>query len=253
MEKPEPPKNNSYEQEKIKEINPELTRNFVEFMKKKSETGPYRVEVKIGDRIVPIDVFSTVFPPRSNYSVSSESAFEAFGKLDGLEVADIGSGSGIESIVAVMAGAKSVDAADINQQAVSCTKHNIKMNGLEGKIKIFHSDLFQNFPTKKYGLIIANLPIVNFDAGSTPINNALYDKGLETHKRLFIEAKKFLIDNGIITFTHANLQSAKTENCDYDFQVLEKLIDELGYEIVEKIGRNDLGYKWINYKIKLKK
>lgn len=238
---------------KPENINPELTRNFVKFIGKKSENGIYRVEVKIGDKIVPIDVFPTVFPPRSDYSVSSKSVFETFGNLDGLEVADIGSGSGIESIFAVMAGAKHVDAADINQQAVKCSTHNVEMNSLQESVKVFYSDLFQSFPKKKYNLIIANLPIVNFNAGDHPINNALYDKNFEIHKRLFAEAKNFLAEDGQITFTHANLQSAKTASPDYDFQVLEKLIDEFGYKISEKVEREDLGYKWINYKIKLKK
>lgn len=239
--------------EMSKNVNPEITRNFVDFIKKQSEKGVYRIEVKIGDKIVPIDVYPTVFPPRSDYSVSSKSVFEAFGNLERLEVADIGAGSGIESIVAMMAGAKHVDAADINQQAVKCSKHNIELNGLQESIEVFYSDLFQNFPKKKYDLIIANLPIVNFDAGGNPINNALYDKGFEIHKRLFAQAKEFLADNGILTFTHANLQSAKTPNPDYDFVVLEKLIDECGYEVAERAEREDLSYKWINYKIKLRK
>lgn len=97
------------------------------------------------------------------------------------------------------------------------------------------------------------MPIVNFDADKNIINQALYDKDFETQKRLFSEAKNFLTQNGIITFTYANLQSAKTENPNYDFGVLEKLIVEYGYNVVEKIDREDMGYKWINYKIKLKK
>ena len=239
--------------EKPENINPELTRNFVNFIKEKSEAGPYKVEVKVGDKVVLIDVFPMVFPPRSDYSVSSKSVFETFGNLQGLEVADIGSGSGVESIVAAMAGAKHVDAADINQQAVDCSKHNVEMNGLQNSIEVFYSDIFSNFPKKRYDLLIANLPIVNFDAGDSPINQAVYDKGFEIHKRLFAEAKEFLTDNGVITFTHANLQSAKTANPDYDFIALEKLIDECGYEIIEKAEREDLSYKWINYKIKLRK
>ena len=237
---------------KPENINPELTRNFVNFIKEKSEAGPYRVEVGVGDKVALIDVFPTVFPPRSDYSVSSKSVFEAFGNLQGLEVADIGSGSGIESIVAIMAGAKHVDATDINLQAVDCTKHNVEINGLRESIEVFYSDLFQNLPRKKYDLIIANLPIVNFDEADDPINNALYDRGFEIHKRLFVEAKEFLTENGTITFTHANLQSAKTDNPDYDFGFLEKLIDEFGYKVVKTTRREELGYIWINYSIMVK-
>jgi len=238
--------------EKPEDINPELTKNFVNYIKEKSKAGTYRVEVKIGDKIIPIDVFPTVFPPRSDYSASSKSLFEAFGDIQNLEVADIGSGSGIESIAAAIAGAQHVDAADINQQAVECSKHNVEINNLQNNIEVFYSDLFKSFPKKKYDLIIANLPIVNFDAGDSSINQALYDKDFSIHKRLLIEAKEFLTENGLITFPHANLQSAKTSNPDYDFVVLEKLIDDYGYEITERVESEDIGYKWINYKIKLK-
>ena len=151
-----------------------------------------------------------------------------------------------------MAGARHVDAADINQQAVKCSKHNVELNGLQESIEVFYSDLFQNFPRKKYDLIIANLPIVNFDAGDDPISNALYDKGFEIHKRLFAGAKEFLAENGTITFTHANLQSAKTDNPEHDFVVLEKLIDESGYKILKTTEREDLGYTWKNYSIIVK-
>ncbi|MDP2655631.1 MAG: methyltransferase [bacterium] len=231
-------------------VNPELTREFVDFIKRKAESGTYRVEVKIGYKIIPIDVYPTVFPPKSDYSVSSKSVFETFGNLQNLEVADIGSGSGIESIVAAIAGARHIDAADINSQAVDCSKHNVEINNFKDSIEVFRSDLFSNFPQKKYDLIIANLPIVNFGADDTPINQALYDSGFTIHKRFLVEAKEFLTENGIITFTHANLQSAKTTNPDHDFVALEALLDEYGYEILEKIEREDLGYKWINYKIK---
>lgn len=239
------------ENKKPENINPKLTKDFLGFIKEKAKLGQYRVVVAIGEKNVPIDVFPMVFPPRSDYSVSSKSVFETLGKLQGLEVADIGSGSGVESIAAAIAGAKHVDAADIDQHAVDCSKHNVGINGLQGSIDVFCSDLFQNFPRKKYDLIIANLPIVNFDAGDDAINKALYDKGLETHKRLFVEAKEFLAENGTITFTHANLQSAGTDNPDYDFDVLERLIDESGYKVLKTIRKEELGCVWINYSIML--
>lgn len=234
-------------------INPEITTRFSSFIREKSRSGIYRVEVKVGISVISIDVFPTVFPPCSDYSDSSESVFGTLENIEGFEVADIGSGSGIQSIVAIMAGAKHVDAADINPQAVSCSKHNAKMNGLENKINVFYSDLFKNFPKKKYDLIIANLPMVDFEREDDAINKSLYDNGLEIHKIFFHEAKEFLDENGVIVLPHANLQSAGTSNPDYDFQVLEKLIEESKFEVVEKIEKEDLGYKWINYKIKLKK
>ncbi len=230
-------------------INPELTKNFVRFMEDTSKGGIYRVGVQIGDKVLPIDVFPTVFPPKSDYSASSKSVFEAFGNLKGLEVADIGSGSGIEAIVAKLAGATHVDAVDISPAAVECTRHNVVIHELTVGITVYHSDLFKSLPREKYDLIIANLPIVNFSAHHNAINDALYDAGLKMHKRLLVEAKSFLKERGVITFTHANLQSKGTSVPDYDFVLLEKIIHTHGYKIKAKSEHDALGYQWINYKI----
>jgi methylase of polypeptide subunit release factors len=230
-------------------VNPELTQRFVKFIEDSSREGVYRVQVHVGEVDVPIDVFPTVFPPRSDYSVSSRSVFETFGDLSGLSVADIGSGSGIESIVAALAGAAHVDAADIHQQAVACSLHNVQLNNLEEKITVFHSDLFSAFPTRKYDLIIANLPIVDFDAGRGPIQDALYDPSLKTHERLLEQSRHFLAENGTIVFTHANLQSIDSENPAADFIKLEHLIKQRDYKIIEKNLREDLGHTWINYRV----
>jgi methylase of polypeptide subunit release factors len=236
--------------EKPEHINPELTQKFIESINLNKEV--YRVDVTVDNKVIPIDVFPEVFPPKSDYSISSKSVFETFGDLDNLIIADIGSGTGIESIVAAMYGAEHVDASDINEQAVACTKHNIEINGLSEKINVFHSDLFSNFPKKEYDFIIANLPIVNFDAGNSLVHKALYDKDFAVHKRLFEEAKDFLSSNGVIVFTHANLQSSNTENPGYDFEVMENLIKEHGYLVIEKDVQYNIGHTWINYKIKLK-
>jgi len=237
--------------EYTEKINPELTINFVKDILEKSKKGIYRVGVKIADTIIPIDIFPNVFPPKSDYSVSSRSVFEAFGDLNGMEVADIGSGSGIESIVAVMAGAKHVDATDISTNAVLCSKNNIKLNNLSDKVEIYQGDMFSSLPNKKYDLIIANLPIVDYKpAQESDVTGALYDADFILHKRLFTEAKEYLKEGGIMTFSHCNLQSKNTENPDKDFEVLEALIKENGLEIVGRQVSEALGYKWVNYKIK---
>ncbi|MCD8198893.1 MAG: 50S ribosomal protein L11 methyltransferase [Phascolarctobacterium sp.] len=59
-------------------------------------------------------------------------------------VFDVGTGSGILAITAAMLGAESVLAADIDPLAVRIAKDNVKMNGLDGKIDVFHSDLLQS-------------------------------------------------------------------------------------------------------------
>lgn len=235
-------------------VNPLLTQNFVSSIEQKALEGAYRINVAIEDKLVPIDVYPGVFPPHSDYSVSSRSVYERFGDLEDQEVADIGCGSGIESLVAALAGAAHVDATDISATAVDCSRHNIEQNNLQEKVSVYQGDLFSGLPEKRYDLIIANLPIVDFrPVQESEVTAALYDPDFEMHKRLLSDAKDRLTDRGVITFTHANLQSGKTEESDRDFEILEDIIEKYGYEVVERTEREDLGYKWINYKIALHK
>ena len=71
------------------------------------------------------------------------------------EVLDIGSGSGILSILASKLGAETIDACDIDELALANAKDNAKINKVEN-IKVFYSDLFSNVE-KKYDLIFANI------------------------------------------------------------------------------------------------
>lgn len=216
-------------------INPEITQNFVKDVRNKAKDGVYRVDVNIGDKKIPIDVYPEVFPPKSDYSVSSRSVYETFGNLRGMEVADIGSGTGVESILAILAGAVHVDATDISPNAVDCTKKNVQQNDLTERVTVYQGDLFSALPQKKYDLVIANLPIVNFRPElESEITIALYDPDFLIHKRMFHEGKAYLVDGGLLTFTHANLQSCGTENPNEDFDSLEEIIRKSGYDIIEK-------------------
>lgn len=235
-------------------INPELTQRFVTDIVEKSERGIYRVNVTVGDKSIPIDVYPGVFPPQSDHSVSSSSVAETLRNLNGKLVADVGSGTGIESIVAALAGAEHVDATDISRIAVDCTAHNVQQNDLAQKISVYHGDLLTALPKKKYDLIIANLPIVDYrPSQESDVTRALYDPGFKIHERLLKQAKEYLTEEGVITFTHANLQSASTSDPLKDFAVLEDLISEHGYEVAAKVEREELGFTWVNYRIKLKK
>ncbi len=233
-------------------INPQLTQDFIADMEEKRQQGSYHIELIIKNQNIALDIFAGVFPPQSDFSTSSRSVYERFGDLTGKLVADIGCGSGIESIAAALAGAEHVDATDINDAAVTCTRHNVIQNNLNNKISIYKGDLFSGLPNKKYDLIIANLPIVNFKpTQESDITATLYDPDFILHKRLFTEAKMYLSENGTLTFTHANLQSGKTDTPNQDFNNLETLISVYGYNIAEKSESQALGYTWINYRLRL--
>lgn len=76
----------------------------------------------------------------------------------GMEVIDVGCGSGILAIVAAMLGAKNVHALDVDEVAVLVTKENSKINGCEGVMKVQRSDLLKQLAEdEKADIIIANI------------------------------------------------------------------------------------------------
>lgn len=74
----------------------------------------------------------------------------------GMQVFDVGTGSGILAIASAKLGAAHVQAADYDSVAVKVAKENIAENHEEEKISIFQSDLLKNM-TGKADLIIANI------------------------------------------------------------------------------------------------
>lgn len=225
---------------------PVLSFDFAEVLARISET--YQETVYWQEKEIVLAVDPGVFPPgAADHSVSSRLVYENFGDLNGKRVIDLGCGCGVLAIIAGLAGAKSVDAVDLNSQAVANTRRNVIHCGLERTIKVWQSDLFQKVPKEPYDLIIANLPIVNFTPPVTvprSIAQALYDPGWQLHRRLLAEVRKgYLAPQGRITFTHADIISG-------DFERLEALLIEMGYAIVKKVSMVAIGYNWTNYTIR---
>jgi len=233
-------------------INPESTIYFRNQIKKESEKGAYLMSVNCVGKNIPIKIFPEVFPPQQEFLLGE--FMQNFPDLANAEVADIGTGSGIEAISAALFGAKHVDAIDINPVALECAKANSKLNRVSEKITFILSNLFVSIESsKKYNLILANLPFVDFDGGREPIDLALYDNNHVIHKNFLAQVKKHLANDGRILLPHANLQSGKTESSNADFNVLEKMIIDAGHElqiIVEKPFRTD--YKWRLYELRMK-
>ncbi len=222
-------------------LTPQISQDFARMIKERALNGTYRVNVNE----IALDVFPYIFPPQSPFSKSTSTVYDYFGKLDGKEVLDIGTGSGIQAIQAALAGAKSVDAVDIYDKAVECAKHNVKLNKLENKINVWQSNLFSKVPKKEYDLIIANLPIV--DVEETDIRlHSLFDPNFLYHEKLFQDCPNYLANTGKVTLCHANLQNQS-------FERLEKLAEK--YYLIANVKKevNSLGYQWRNYEFAIGK
>ena len=69
---------------------------------------------------------------------------------------DIGCGSGILSLAAVLLGAENATGVDINELSVKTAKENAEINGLENKTEFLEGDLTEKV-IGKYDLVCANI------------------------------------------------------------------------------------------------
>lgn len=72
-----------------------------------------------------------------------------------LPLLDLGTGSGILAIAAAKLGARSIDAVDIDPQAVAVAAENCRINGVAGQVRCSATPLHQ-LPGG-YGIILANI------------------------------------------------------------------------------------------------
>lgn len=70
---------------------------------------------------------------------------------------DLGTGTGILAITAAQRGF-SVDAVDVNPQAVQCASANVESNGLSGRVAVLEGDLFDPVAGSQYDLITFSPP-----------------------------------------------------------------------------------------------
>ncbi len=79
---------------------------------------------------------------------------------DGDEVIDIGCGSGILSIGAILCGASSVLALDIDAQAIASARHNLELNKLSDRVRLVQGSLSEageHAAPQGAALLVANI------------------------------------------------------------------------------------------------
>jgi len=74
----------------------------------------------------------------------------------GMDVLDLGTGSGILALAAARLGATSVLALDIDPQAAVVARENVCLNGLEAVVRVEEGDL-DEAPTSAFDLAMANI------------------------------------------------------------------------------------------------
>lgn len=109
-----------------------------------------------GDVVVSLDpgmAFGTGYHPSTRLCLL---ALEKYLR-PGMEVLDLGTGSGILAIAAAKLGAASVLALDIDAEAVGVAGQNVEQNGLQEVIQVAHGTLDWGLYPSRFDLIVANL------------------------------------------------------------------------------------------------
>ena len=119
-----------------------------------------------------------------------------------------------------------IDAVDLSIDALEVAKKNVADYELQDRITLYHSDLYDKLPTKKYDLIVTNPPYVNsMSMAKLPaeykaepqIALAGGDDGMDLVRRILAGAKERLTPDGVLVveigneFAHAEAAFADLE------------------------------------------
>lgn len=172
---------------------------------------PYEVEV-FGKKII---VFPHVFYP----AIDTELLIQSIQIKPNERVLEPFAGTGAISIF-LFPNASTIVSTDINPFAVKNMQENIRLHGLEKKVKAIHTDIFPN-GEEKFDVIVANPPYSAHEAKNVE-EKSMWDKDHETVKRFLEEAKNYLKPNGRIYCSWANFA---------DFEFFEDLAKANQYSI----------------------
>ena len=176
----------------------------------------YYVPMKLSDHVVVKPVWRSYDPQEGELVVDIDPGM-AFGTgssptsylvvrlmekylREGDDLIDVGSGTGILSIVGVKLGAGKITALDLDPEAIRATKENLALNRCEGDVTVLQSDLLAALDgSQKADVIVANIfsPLIVKLAPSVPahckenavfIASGIIDDKEETCRRAIEEA-----------------------------------------------------------------
>ncbi|EXJ13689.1 50S ribosomal protein L3 N(5)-glutamine methyltransferase [Imhoffiella purpurea] len=150
-----------------------------------------------------------VLVPRSPIAELVEAGFDPWHDAERIgRVLDLCTGSGCIGIAAAAyLPDADVDLVDISPAALEMARRNVERHGLEDRVRVLESDLFEALMGNRYDVIVSNPPYVSraeFDALPAEYHNepelALLggEDGLDLVIRILKDSARFLTDEGIL-------------------------------------------------------
>jgi ribosomal protein L3 glutamine methyltransferase len=154
-------------------------------------------------------VDENVLVPRSPLGELVEAGFDPWVDPEGVSrVLDLCAGSGCIGIACgVYLPEAEVDLADISSAALEVASRNLKMHGLEDRVRVLESDLFAGLEGRTYDVIVSNPPYVSAaELAALPeeyhkeprLGLAGGESGLDLVLRILCEAPGFLNEGGVL-------------------------------------------------------
>lgn len=137
-------------------------------------------------------------------------------------ILDMCTGSGCIAIACAYAFEQAqVDASDISADALAVAEINRQHHGLESRVNLIESNLFESIPAKRYDIIVSNPPYVSeaemeqlaaefdFEPGSLALTAG--KQGLDLVLPMLLKAADFLTDEGVLIVEVGYSQTALEE------------------------------------------
>jgi release factor glutamine methyltransferase len=182
--------------------------------------------------VVPRDVAGPV-PP--NYNVLARAVLQEVRKTD--TVLDMGTGSGIQAILAASKGAI-VTAVDVNPIAVRCARSNVRRNKLSARVSVMEGDLFDRIEGR-FDLIIFDPPF-RWSAPRDLFEMSCADENYKSLQEFFSMAQQHLSDQGRM------LMSFGTSG---DLAFFKHLIKMNGFKCKQLLKNSNSGWTYFAFRL----
>ena len=230
-----------------KQLTEEQEKYFLEMIKERLNERPSAYI--IGNReFMGLDFFvqEGVLIPRPDTETLVEEIINICNNRTGLNILDIGTGSGAITIsLAKYLDKSHVISADISDIALEIASKNAISNNVDERIDFIKSDVFSNVPKEeKFDLIVSNPPYIrkaDIDGLDRQVKdfepyNALEggEDGLDFYRKITKESKAFLKNKGILAYEvgHDQAQDVSQIMQENGFEGIYTKCDLQGFERV---------------------
>lgn len=162
----------------------------------------------------PFLVNRDVLVPRSPLAEAIENRFHPWFSGEAKSVLDLCSGSGCLGILAAHHFPEArVTLGEISEKAIEVAKSNIALHGLDDRVSVVKSDLFDAIPPQKFDIVVSNPPYVDqsdFDAMPSEFRHepelGLISgvDGLDITRRILGDAENWLSEQGVLVVEVGN-------------------------------------------------